>query len=57
MRQVAEQVLERAEKQTTGQIRARLAKLVITVDPDAASDRYQAGLKDQKVVLDPDQEP
>ncbi|MCA1736060.1 MAG: HNH endonuclease [Actinobacteria bacterium] len=53
---VAEQVLERAERQTTGQIRARLAKLVITVNPAAASDRYQAGLKNRKVVLDPNQD-
>ncbi|MGI8518394.1 MAG: DUF222 domain-containing protein [Acidimicrobiia bacterium] len=52
-RQVADQVLERAERQTTGQIRARLAKLIITVDPEAAADRYQAGLKDRKVVLYP----
>ncbi len=55
-RKVADQILERAERQTTGQIRARLAKLLITVDPDAAADRYQAGLKDRKVVLDPNQD-
>ncbi len=50
--QVAEKLLERADRQTTGQIRARLRRLLLEVNPEAAADRYEAGLKDRKVVLD-----
>ncbi len=49
---VAGKILERAERQTTGQIRARLRRLLLEANPEAAADRYQAGLKERKVVLD-----
>lgn len=49
---VASQLLEKAERQTTGQIRARLRKVLLSTDPQAAQDRYQAGLGDRRVVLD-----
>ena len=49
---VSGKILERAERQTTGQIRARLRRLLLEANPEAAADRYQAGLKERKVVLD-----
>ncbi len=51
-KQAAGKILERASRQTTGQIRARLRRLLLEVNPQAAADRYQAGLKDRKVVSD-----
>ena len=36
-------------ERTTGQLRARLAKLVIQADPDAARRRYRQGLKGRRV--------
>lgn len=49
---VADQLLEKAETQTTGQLRARLAKLLLTIDPSAATERYRAGLRERKLILD-----
>lgn len=51
-RQVARIALERAPRQTTGQLAARLRKLVIEVDPDSAAHRYQEAVKERMVVLD-----
>ena len=50
--QVADLILQKAGKQTTGQIRARLRKLIITTDPQAAADRYQTGLEERMVWLE-----
>ncbi len=52
-RQVAHEALDLAPRQTTGQLRARLSKLVLEVDPDAARSRYQAGVEDRRVMLNP----
>ena len=51
--QVAALVLETAPGLTTGQLRARLARLVITVDPDGAADRYRTGLEERRITTEP----
>jgi hypothetical protein len=48
---VAEEIISYAMSHTTGQIAARLRKLVITVDPDAARENYREGLMDRRVEL------
>jgi hypothetical protein len=48
---VADTVLHEAGKRTTGQLRARIQRLVISLDPDAARDRYEARLVDRRVVI------
>jgi hypothetical protein len=52
-RQVCDQALEKAPILTTGQLRARLQRLIITVDPAAAQDRYEEKLRERKVVCEP----
>ena len=52
-RRVAETALQRAPRQTTGQLGARIRKLVIALDPDLAKDRYQKAMDDRRVVLEP----
>lgn len=51
-RQVADIALERAGTQTTGQLRARIQRLVIAVDPDSARERYEVRLLDRRVVIE-----
>jgi hypothetical protein len=50
---VAEAALERAADQTTGQLRARLSRLVMSIDPAAAKERYEERLKEQRVECRP----
>ncbi|MGH8913259.1 MAG: DUF222 domain-containing protein, partial [Acidimicrobiia bacterium] len=52
-RQVAGQALSEAATQTTGQLRARIQKLCIGVDPDAAKKRYDQGLEERRVASQP----
>ncbi|HVR78669.1 MAG TPA: DUF222 domain-containing protein [Acidimicrobiia bacterium] len=52
-RHVAEEVLERAGELTTGQLRARVARLCIMVDPDAARQRYQERLAERRIFSQP----
>ncbi len=52
-RQVCDQALEKAPIQTTGQLRARMQRLIITVDPAAAQDRYEEKLTERKIVCEP----
>ncbi len=42
--------LEHASTQTTGQLGARIRRLVISVDPDLAKTRYQLGVEERRVV-------
>jgi hypothetical protein len=51
-RQVCETALERASTQTTGQLRARLQKLIITIDPASAKDRYEEKLAERRVITE-----
>ncbi|HEY7704193.1 MAG TPA: DUF222 domain-containing protein, partial [Acidimicrobiia bacterium] len=50
--EVADLLLQRAPRQTTGQIRVRARQLVIQVDPAAARLRYQDSLRERRVVAD-----
>lgn len=49
---VADVALEQASTQTTGQLRARLARLVIGVDPESARKRYEHGIEERRVTAD-----
>lgn len=49
-RRVADAALERAREQTTGQLGARIRKLVILIDPDAAKSRYEKAVEDRRVT-------
>jgi hypothetical protein len=51
-RRVCDQALERASSQTTGQLRARMQRLIITIDPASAKDRYEKKLTERKVVCE-----
>jgi hypothetical protein len=50
--EVAAVALERASTQTTGQLRARLARLVISVNPDSAKARYERCVEDRRVACE-----
>jgi hypothetical protein len=52
-RRVADVILELAPGLTTGQLRARLQRLVISIDPASAKDRYEQGMAERRVVCDP----
>jgi hypothetical protein len=52
-RQVAGTALQRAPGQTTGQLRARVARLCISADPGAARQRYEQRLGERRVVSEP----
>ncbi|MFP3881955.1 MAG: DUF222 domain-containing protein [Actinomycetota bacterium] len=47
---VLDQILDEAGELTTGQLRARLTKLVMAADPDGAASSFQEGLEDRKVT-------
>jgi hypothetical protein len=47
---VAEAALECAKAMTSGQLRAKLAALIIAVDPDAARWRYRRAVRERRVV-------
>ena len=51
-RKVADAALEKAGEETTGQLRARIQRLVIAVDPDSARERYEVRLKERRVVIE-----
>jgi Domain of unknown function (DUF222) len=48
-RQVCDAALDRAPQLTTGQLRAHLARLIITIDPTAAKERYEQKLEERRV--------
>jgi hypothetical protein len=50
---VCDQALEKAPGQTTGQLRARIQRLIITADPAAAQDRYEQKVTERMVVCEP----
>lgn len=47
---VLDRILDHARNLTTGQLRARIARLVMETDPDGAASGFQEGLRDRKVV-------
>ncbi|MFV1963312.1 MAG: DUF222 domain-containing protein, partial [Acidimicrobiia bacterium] len=52
-RGVVERIGEAALVMTTGELRARIAKLCIEADPDEAKDRYQRAVAERKLVAEP----
>jgi hypothetical protein len=50
---VLDRVLDEAVGLTTGQLRARLAKLVLETDPDGSRSSFQQGLEERKVSMYP----
>ncbi|MDJ0924036.1 MAG: DUF222 domain-containing protein, partial [Acidimicrobiia bacterium] len=46
-------VLDDAAQMTTGQLRAKLRKLCIQVDPEDAKQRYRQAVEDRRVVAEP----
>jgi Domain of unknown function (DUF222) len=52
-RQVCESALERASSQTTGQLRGWIQRLIISVDPASAQDRYGQRLGERRVICEP----
>ena len=51
-RQVCEVALEKAQSQTTGQLRARIQRLIISIDPASAKDRYEEKLAERRVITE-----
>jgi hypothetical protein len=51
-RQVCDTALERASVQTTGQLRARIQRLIISIDPASARDRYEQKLTERMVICE-----
>ncbi len=51
--EAAEAILPRAAELTTGQLRARLARLVIEVNPDAAKQRFEDRLLERRLYGEP----
>jgi len=52
-RDVVDRVIDEAPDLTTGQLRARLQRLCLEVDPDDARDRYERAVEDRRVVAEP----
>ena len=52
-RRVTAAILPLAPTLTTGQLRARLARLVIDADPEAAAHRHEQRVRERRVVLQP----
>jgi hypothetical protein len=48
-RQVVDKVIDRAAQWTTGQLRARLRKLILAIDPAAAKQAYTSAVKTRRV--------
>jgi len=52
-RQVCGSALERASSQTTGQLRGWIQRLIISVDPASAQDRYEQKLRERRIICEP----
>lgn len=51
---VVDKVVEAAPRLTTGQLRARLARLCMEVDPEDAARRYETSVEDRRIGTEPD---
>jgi hypothetical protein len=49
---VVDEIAGLASELTTGQLRARIQKLCIEVDPDDAQDRYERSVADRRIVME-----
>jgi hypothetical protein len=54
--EVVDELLDSAPELTTGQLRARLRRLCIEADPEAARKRYARSVDERKVVAEPNDE-
>lgn len=45
-------IIDQAPELTTGQLRARLQRVALELDPEAAEDRYRAGIDYRRMVVD-----
>jgi len=52
-RQVCGSALEQASSQTTGQLRGWIQRLIISVDPASAQDRYEQKLRERRIICEP----
>ncbi len=52
-RAVVDRIIDQASELTTGQLIARIRKLAIGVDPEAATRRYEQALAERRVVIEP----
>jgi hypothetical protein len=50
---VTDVALEKAPAQTTGQLRAGIQRLIISLDPASAKDRYEKKLTERMVICEP----
>jgi hypothetical protein len=55
-RGVADSVLLVAPNLTTGQLRARIQRLIIAIDPASATDRYELRLEERRVVVEAEED-
>ncbi len=53
---VCDQLLPEALRLTTGQLRAKLARLVLSTDPDAAAMRHKQKTASRRLVFEPDRD-
>ena len=49
---VVDEIADVAHELTTGQLRARIQKLCLDVDPDDARDRYERSVQDRRIVME-----
>ena len=52
-RNVVERVIEAAGGLTTGELKARLNRIVIEADPGGAQERYESAVKDRRLIPEP----
>ncbi len=52
-RHVVDRIIEAAGGLTTGELKARLDRVVIEADPNGAEERYQDAVKDRRVIIEP----
>lgn len=52
-RDVIDEIIDKAPRMTTGQLRALIRRLCIETNPSEAGDRYQKAVKDRCLIADP----
>ena len=52
-RKVVEEVIGRAPELTTGELRSKVQKLCLKIEPEAARKRYESALESRRLVRDP----
>ncbi len=52
-RKIVENVIERAPQLTTGELRSKVQKLCLEIEPEAAKKRYESALEGRRLVREP----